>query len=40
VQVSSTPTLLLINGRGQITTMPGLTDAFSIEQAIDEPQNS
>jgi hypothetical protein len=39
VQVYSTPTLLLINGRGQITTMPGLTDAFSIEQAIDEPQN-
>jgi hypothetical protein len=40
VQVYSTPTLLLVNGRGQITSMPGLTDAFSIEQAIDEPQNS
>jgi hypothetical protein len=39
VQVYSTPTLLLVNGRAQITAMPGLNDAFSIEQAIDEPQN-
>jgi hypothetical protein len=40
VQVYSTPTLLLVNRRGQITAIPGLTDAFSIEQAVDEPLNS
>ncbi len=36
VQVYTTPTLLVINKRGQVATLTGLTDAYSIEQAIDE----
>ena len=40
VQVYQTPTLLIINGHGQTTTLTGLTDAFSIEQAIDEARRS
>jgi hypothetical protein len=40
VQVYGTPTLLVVNPRGQVTTITGLTDAFSIEQAIDEARNS
>jgi hypothetical protein len=38
VQVYQTPTLLLVNPRGQATVLTGFTDAFSIEQALDEPQ--
>jgi len=38
VQVYATPTLLLVNPRGQATVLTGFTDAFSIEQALDEPQ--
>jgi hypothetical protein len=40
VQVYGTPTLLVINKRGQVTTLTGLTDAYSIEQAIDEARHS
>ncbi|HEV3033863.1 MAG TPA: hypothetical protein VGX72_03645 [Solirubrobacteraceae bacterium] len=40
VQVYMTPTLLVINKRGQTTALTGLQDAFSIEQAIDEARNS
>jgi hypothetical protein len=36
VQVYSTPTLLIINGHRQVTTLTGVTDAYSIEQAIEE----
>lgn len=36
IQVDETPTILLVNKRGQTTTLTGLTDVFSIEQAIDE----
>jgi len=36
VQVYSTPTILLINKHGQTRSLAGLTDAFSIEQAIAE----
>jgi hypothetical protein len=36
VQVNQTPTLLIVNRRGQTTTVTGLTDAFAIEQAIAE----
>ena len=36
VQVYGTPTILMINRHGAVTTITGLTDAFAIEQAIDE----
>ena len=37
---TGTPTILIINKRGQTTTLTGLTDAFSIEQAIDEARRA
>ena len=40
VQVTQTPTLLIVNHHGQTTVLTGLTDAFSIEQAIDEARHS
>jgi hypothetical protein len=36
VQVDETPTILIVNRHGQTTTLAGLTDVFSIEQAIGE----
>ena len=36
VQVYSTPTILVIGKAGQTTSITGFTDAFGIEQAIDE----
>jgi hypothetical protein len=36
VQVYSTPTILLINKQGGTSSLSGLTDAFSIAQAIKE----
>jgi hypothetical protein len=36
VQVYSTPTILLINKVGATSSLTGLTDAFSIEQAVRE----
>jgi hypothetical protein len=36
VQVYGTPTILIVNKRGAVTTINGLTDAFAIEQTIDE----
>jgi hypothetical protein len=36
IQVDETPTILLLNKQGQTTTLTGLTDVFSIEQAIAE----
>jgi len=36
VQVYGTPTMLVINKSGAVTTINGLTDAFAIEQTIDE----
>lgn len=40
VQVYGTPTILIVNKRGQTTVLTGVQDAFSIEQAIDEARNS
>ena len=40
VHVAGTPTILIINKRGQTTTMTGLTDAYAIEQAIDEARKA
>lgn len=36
VQVSQTPTLLIVNPKGQTSTRTGLIDAFAIEQAVRE----
>jgi len=36
ISVLQTPTLLIINRKGLATTITGLTDAFSIEQAVRE----
>ncbi len=36
IQVYQTPTLLIINPKLQVTTLTGLTDNFSIEQAVNE----
>ena len=35
----ATPTILIVNRRGHTTTVSGLTDAFSIEQAIGEARS-
>jgi hypothetical protein len=40
VQVSQTPTLLIINRLGQATTVTGYTDAYAIEQKIAEARAS
>ncbi len=40
VQVYATPTILIVNRHGQTTTLTGLQDAYSIEQAIDEARQS
>lgn len=40
VQVEQTPTILIINNRNRATTLTGLTDAFSLEQAIAEARRS
>jgi hypothetical protein len=40
VQVYGTPTLMIINKRGQVKTLTGLTDAYAIEQTIDEARHS
>jgi hypothetical protein len=39
VRVYQTPTILIVNPHGQTTTLTGLEDVFSIEQAIDEAQS-
>jgi hypothetical protein len=36
VHVYGTPTILIVNKHGAVTTINGLTDAFAIEQTIDE----
>lgn len=36
VQVLQTPTILLVNPRGQTSALTGLTDSFSLRQAIGE----
>jgi hypothetical protein len=40
VQVYSTPTILLINHKGATSSVTGLTDAFSIEQAVREAEQA
>jgi hypothetical protein len=40
VQVYGTPTILVINGKGQVSTLTGFTDTYAIEQAIDEARHA
>ena len=40
VHVAGTPTILIINKRGETSTLTGLTDAYAIEQAIDEARKA
>jgi hypothetical protein len=40
VQVYGTPTILLINPAGKTTSVTGLTDVFSLEQAVREIKHS
>jgi hypothetical protein len=40
VQVFQTPTIVIVNKRGQARTLTGLTDVFSLEQAINEARHS
>jgi hypothetical protein len=40
VQITQTPTLLIVNPHGQTTVLTGLTDAFAIEQAVAEARHS
>jgi hypothetical protein len=40
VQVTQTPTLLIVNPHGQTTMLTGLTDAFAIQQAVTESRHS
>jgi len=40
IQIYETPTILIVNKHGQTTTLAGLTDAYSIEQAIDEARHA
>jgi hypothetical protein len=40
VQVDTTPTILVINKRGQALVLTGVQDSFSIEQAIAEARSS
>jgi hypothetical protein len=39
VQVYGTPTILVVNKKGQVRTITGLTDAYAIEQTIDEARH-
>jgi hypothetical protein len=40
VQVYGTPTILIVTKHGAVTTINGLTDAFAIEQTIDEARQA
>jgi len=36
IQIYQTPTLLIVNGRDQVSTLTGYTEAFAIEQSVAE----
>jgi hypothetical protein len=40
VPVYQTPTILIVNPRGQVTSLTGLTDAYAIEQAVEEARKA
>jgi hypothetical protein len=39
VQITQTPTLLIVNPHGQTTVLTGLADAFAIQQAVSESRH-
>jgi hypothetical protein len=39
IQVYGTPTILIVNPHGRVITVTGLTDAYAIEQSIDEARH-
>jgi hypothetical protein len=39
-EVFQTPTILIVNTKGQITTVPGFTDAYALEQRINESRRA
>lgn len=40
VQIYATPAILIVNTRGVASMITGLTDAFAIQQAIDEARRA
>jgi len=38
--VYQTPTILIVNGRGLVSTLTGLTDKFALQQAVREAQHA
>jgi hypothetical protein len=40
VQVYSTPTIVIVNPKGQASTLTGFADAYTIEQAIEEDRHA
>jgi hypothetical protein len=40
IQLDETPTILIVDKGGRTTTLTGLTDVFSIEQAIGDAQKA
>jgi hypothetical protein len=38
VHVYQTPTILIVNKHGVVSTLTGLTDVFALEQAVHEAQ--
>jgi ABC-type arginine transport system ATPase subunit len=40
VKVYQTPTILIVNRRGVVSTLTGLTDVFSLEQAVREARRA
>jgi hypothetical protein len=40
VHVYQTPTILIVNKHGVVSTLTGLTDVFALEQAVQEAQSA
>ena len=40
VHVYQTPTILIVNRRGVVSTLSGLTDTFSLKQLVHEAQRA
>jgi hypothetical protein len=40
VHIYETPTVLIVNKHGLVSTLTGLTDVFALEQAVHEAQNA
>ena len=40
VHVYQTPTILIVNRRGVVSTLTGLTDVFALQQAVREARSA